>query len=413
MILLALLVFNQISGQSYRTELLNDKLILEETEFYDKAKLYYLNGQLYLENETENFGVVIKGDREISIANNYGGILKLHDDASIQIGTPSQTFGKVGKVDIYQAGSPTDPHLTLIETVEGKPSILSFRNDHDHTDTWDIAAKMKDNNHLFSMYYKGEATMEYSVEDTTWTLMGGLDLDVASMTLRSRGQNDGGQLTLRNASGNERTKLVTDAQDGGIMFLYNNLNNRTVLIEANDGQDAGRIHLSSADGTERLKIDADWDNSGFARVVTDELQLNGGSDFAENFDIGDESARIEPGMLVSIDPAKPGGLIVTAQPNDTKVVGVISGAHGIRPGLLMGQEGSIADGDFPVALTGRVYVKTCDENGPIRPGDFLTSSSIRGVAMRADLARESYGSIIGKAMTPIVDGHVLVLVNLQ
>jgi hypothetical protein len=48
-----------------------------------------------------------------------------------------------------------------------------------------------------------------------------------------------------------------------------------------------------------------------------------------------------------------------------------------------------------VALTGRVPVKVSDENGPIYAGDYLTTSSIPGVAMKATKA----GQVIGQAMT--------------
>jgi hypothetical protein len=81
----------------------------------------------------------------------------------------------------------------------------------------------------------------------------------------------------------------------------------------------------------------------------------------------------------------------------------------------MGQEGSIADGQYPVALAGRVYVMATHEGGFIRPGDLLTSSSTPGKAMKVKKLRKAQGAIIGKAMTSLdsEDGMVLVLVNLQ
>ncbi|MEK7590933.1 MAG: hypothetical protein AAB489_01865, partial [Patescibacteria group bacterium] len=48
-----------------------------------------------------------------------------------------------------------------------------------------------------------------------------------------------------------------------------------------------------------------------------------------------------------------------------------------------------------LALAGRVPVMVSDENGPIRPGDLLTTSSTPGVAMKATKA----GPIIGKALS--------------
>jgi hypothetical protein len=49
-----------------------------------------------------------------------------------------------------------------------------------------------------------------------------------------------------------------------------------------------------------------------------------------------------------------------------------------------------------VALSGRVPVKISAENGPVVPGDLLTSSSIPGIAMKAT----AKGPIVGKALEP-------------
>ncbi len=66
-------------------------------------------------------------------------------------------------------------------------------------------------------------------------------------------------------------------------------------------------------------------------------------------------------------------------------------------------------------MTGRVYVKCTTENGPIAPGDLLTTSAMAGHAMKATDRERSHGSVIGKAMTGLETGQglVLVLVNLQ
>jgi hypothetical protein len=97
------------------------------------------------------------------------------------------------------------------------------------------------------------------------------------------------------------------------------------------------------------------------------------------------------------------------------VAGIISGAGGIQTGLTMGQTGSAASGQHLVALTGRVYCWADVSNGPIRPGDLLTSSPTPGHAMKATDPVRAQGAIIGKAMSPLENGRglVLVLVSLQ
>jgi len=120
-------------------------------------------------------------------------------------------------------------------------------------------------------------------------------------------------------------------------------------------------------------------------------------------------------MVVSIDPEVPGRLKVCAEAYDKKVAGIISGAGGVNPGLMMGDDGTIASGDYPVALSGRVYVNASDINGEIEPGDFLTTASRSGYAMKVKDHKKAQGAIIGKAMTGLEEGEglVLVLVTLQ
>jgi hypothetical protein len=93
---------------------------------------------------------------------------------------------------------------------------------------------------------------------------------------------------------------------------------------------------------------------------------------------------------------------------------VVSGAGGVKPGMLMGQRGTVVDGKHPVALTGRVYCRVDAGYGSIKPGDLITTSDTPGHGMKADPAKAA-GAIIGKAMTPLADGRglVLVLVSLQ
>lgn len=158
-------------------------------------------------------------------------------------------------------------------------------------------------------------------------------------------------------------------------------------------------------------------SNGTGRLVTPVLQITGGSDLAEGFDVAAVAGVTpEPGMLVSIDPDRPGKLLLATTAYDPTVVGVISGANGIRPGMVMGQEATIADGGVPVALTGRVYVQVDTRVSGIEPGDLLTTSDRPGHAMKVTDRARAQGAIIGKAMTRIArgeEGMVLVIVSLQ
>jgi hypothetical protein len=83
--------------------------------------------------------------------------------------------------------------------------------------------------------------------------------------------------------------------------------------------------------------------------------------------------------------------------------------------MLMGQAGSVADGQHPVALTGRVYGLLDADRGAIKPGDLVTTSDTPGHGMKASDPDQARGAIIGKAMTGLDHGKglVLILVSLQ
>jgi len=147
---------------------------------------------------------------------------------------------------------------------------------------------------------------------------------------------------------------------------------------------------------------------------TDVLQITGGSDLAEPFEIvGAED--VKPGMVVAIDPAHPGQLRIAGKAYDRTVAGCVSGANGVNPGLVMQQEGSVADGTFPVALSGRVYCWADASYGPIQPGDLLTTSDTPGHAMKVTGYERAQGAILGKAMSSLDEGQglILILVTLQ
>jgi len=155
-------------------------------------------------------------------------------------------------------------------------------------------------------------------------------------------------------------------------------------------------------------------NKDSLAVVVPSLEITGGADLAEPFDFHDASG-LEPGMVVAIDRRNPGQLRISDTSYDRAVAGIISGANGINAGLTLNQEGSIADGSHPVALTGRVYALADASSGRIEPGDLLTTSDTPGHLMKVTDHPRAQGAILGKAMTTLEGGTgmVLVLVSLQ
>jgi hypothetical protein len=211
-------------------------------------------------------------------------------------------------------------------------------------------------------------------------------------------------------STNERAILALDSTVAG--------QRRVWTLESGFGNNPGLFAIYDRTATQpRLTIDA------IGTVGVNVLQITGGGDFSENFDVSEASRtkagalskEVRRGLVVSIDSENPGKLVVSRRAYDRSVAGIISGAGGINPGLVMGQKGSIADGKQPVALTGRVWAYCDASTNPIKPGDLLTTSATPGHAMKAGNYRKAQGAIIGKAMTSLTGGRglVLVLVSLQ
>ena len=216
-----------------------------------------------------------------------------------------------------------------------------------------------------------------------------------------------------------RSNSDSGAEQGGGYFALRSENSVTTFkLEAQEDAVATQgsaMKFYNDSGVQTVEIDADYGSSNQGRISTDVLEITGGSDLSENFDVSANGAHLRPGTVVSIDPTHPGKLAVSRHGYDRTVAGVVSGAGGVRTGMLMGQKGSEADGRLPIALSGRVYVWCDAAAGPIEPGDLLTSSDTAGHAQRVGDFSKAHGAILGKAMSHLESGRglVLVLISLQ
>ena len=208
--------------------------------------------------------------------------------------------------------------------------------------------------------------------------------------------------------------------NGGV-FVWKKDGSYDPLVAISDNNGSGFLGLyDGASSTSTINFDG-----ATGTTTTKVLEITGGADLSEQFDIRkpvnidgyflQEEFSIKPGMVVGIDPENPGKLLISSEAYNRKVVGIISGAGGVQTGMMMGQKGSIADGQYPVALTGRVYCYVDATEHPVRAGDLLTTSGTPGHAMKVTEYAEAHGAILGKAMTSLDKGKglVLVLVTLQ
>jgi hypothetical protein len=141
------------------------------------------------------------------------------------------------------------------------------------------------------------------------------------------------------------------------------------------------------------------------------LQITGGSDVAENFEVDD---GIRPGMVVAIDPQNSGKLTLARGAYNRRAAGVISGANNVSAGMVLPDPNGALN-SRALTLSGRVWVYCDASRNSVRPGDLLTTSETPGHAMKVTNHSKAQGAIIGKALTGLKSGRglVLVLASLQ
>ena len=211
--------------------------------------------------------------------------------------------------------------------------------------------------------------------------------------------------------------------DGALaaLFMSGNVGIATTATGFNNLQVEGSIGIgtSYSPGTYKLDVAGKVRATGFFGLCgtgTDATSCN--QDVAEIYDASEDVA---PGDLLAVNAQNQRQVIKSQGAYDSKVMGIVSTAPGLLLGLngenvALGAEASgypaNADPRKPaVALNGKVPVKVSTENGVIKTGDYLTASSISGVAMKATKA----GLIVGQALESYDNagvGKVLVFVRL-
>jgi hypothetical protein len=143
-------------------------------------------------------------------------------------------------------------------------------------------------------------------------------------------------------------------------------------------------------------------------------------DLAEEFDIVEEN--VDAGTVMVLNETGP--LQPSYKEYDKKVTGIISGAKGGPPGIILAKQQFHDQNQnqdrkkqvrLHVTLIVKVHCKVDGRNSSIEIGDLLTTSSTKGYAMKAEDPRKSFGAVIGKALGAIEGelGMIPVLVALQ
>jgi len=153
---------------------------------------------------------------------------------------------------------------------------------------------------------------------------------------------------------------------------------------------------------------------GTGTVFADGGFQPGGADFAESMPVTGDRAKYEAGDLLVIDATANRRVALAQQPYSTLVAGIYS----TKPGLLGSTRKvneSAPQNEVPLAVVGIVSCKVTAENGAIRVGDLLVTSSTAGHAMKGTDRSKMLGAVVGKALEPLEEGNgvIQVLVTLQ
>ena len=192
---------------------------------------------------------------------------------------------------------------------------------------------------------------------------------------------------------NSSTRLIID-DEGSIYFMpstfaASNPGSRISSV-GNSYLMGGNLGIGTTGPTSKLQI--------VGGNCADDAE--GGGCTADYAEIYPSSQDVEKGdlLIIDSDSAVQGAVKRSSAPYQQNILGIVSTA----PAAIA--EGSnlsflhteyILDPRKPaVALAGRVPLKVSTENGPIEIGDYLTSSSTPGVAMKASRP----GPVVGKAL---------------
>jgi hypothetical protein len=217
------------------------------------------------------------------------------------------------------------------------------------------------------------------------------------------GRNDGSYAGVKgmNAANGGTGVLATANVDGAL--------NGNALVAEIEGSGIGNPAVFRANGVNVARIDKT--GKGYFNGGT---QV-GGADLAEYFDVEGGIRQYEPGDVLVISSSADRKVERSATPYSTLVAGV----YATKPGLMLTEQNAEQDqldNMVPMGVIGVIPTKVCMEGGAIKRGDLLVTSSLPGVAMKADPDKVKVGQVLGKALqdfngTGVVKINVLVSVK--
>ncbi len=156
------------------------------------------------------------------------------------------------------------------------------------------------------------------------------------------------------------------------------------------GVTTGNVAVFKVDGANVARINQA--GRGFFNGGTQ----NSGADIAEAFDVEGNHNDYEPGDILIISQSSDRKV----EKSNTAYSNLVAGVYATKPGVLLTEENINDDlsDKVPMGVIGVIPTKVCLEGGAIKRGDLLVTSSIAGVAMKADPDKVKVGQVLGKAL---------------
>ncbi len=230
----------------------------------------------------------------------------------------------------------------------------------------------------------------------TWTLVSSSTAGVIPTTGTGHNANISGVTAM--AVYNDDLYIGTEEASSAEVYSYNLVEGESnkVIFEAdsdnaesiqNGLSNYGSIQFQGEESSRNITGNMNTGVFVFSHGINTSV---GSYDLAEDYPTRDDT--LTPGDLVSLDTREKGFVRKAQGRNDRDIIGIYS----VDPALRLSQKDSHIDGAraVPIALAGRVPVTVTLENGPIKIGDYLTSSMEPGKAAKANKP----GRVIGRAL---------------
>lgn len=300
----------------------------EISAFFGDSDTGGVGDSIYFKGETINAGYSFNGSTEL-ILNHYGSFGDTNQFRDLLIrdgkgGTKAVFYGATGNAVI---GGRTAPSSTLHVFNGASSSSIA------------ISAP---GNKVFQLRVGGVTSSTFDIFDN------------ASGTTRF-GINTAGQIFIATTTAHGATSTLT-------VCAFTNCTRPT---EASSTDTVA--FFASTDGT-----------TAKTSIVARGVITGGLADIGEYIKVVGDESEYEAGDVLSASALEAVRFEKSNTAYDYKLAGVITETAGLIAG-----GGDDARGNKVIALAGRVPVKVSTVNGPIRKGDYLTSSDIPGVAVKA------------------------------